>query len=179
MDTSKEISATLESYQIQKIDKMYVPYEATRRLAQILIKAIIENPEAEAPDVTDEMKAKEEQDVREDLIAQGNQRFFSPDDVSDMTWKEMFKNLEWDLEIDITGEQKDNQSDMATLSTVLQTVVSNPQALENPKVKVIFNKILSKTGTVSPIELSEMESLPVAPSGGQVGAGMEQVNPNV
>ena len=179
MDTSKEISATLESYQIQKIDKMYVPYEATRRLAQKLIKAIIENPEAEAPDVTDEMKAKEEQDVREDLIAQGNQRFFSPDDVSDMTWKEMFKNLEWDLEIDITGEQKDNQSDMATLSTVLQTVVSNPQALENPKVKVIFNKILSKTGTVSPIELSEMESLPVAPSGGQVGAGMEQVNPNV
>ena len=179
MDTSKEISATLESYQIQKIDKMYVPYEATRRLAQKLIKAIIENPEAEAPDVTDEMKAKEEQDVREDLIAQGNQRFFSPDDVSDMTWKEMFKNREWDLEIDITGEQKDNQSDMATLSTVLQTVVSNPQALENPKVKVIFNKILSKTGTVSPIELSEMESLPVAPSGGQVGAGMEETNPNV
>ena len=179
MDTSKEISATLESYQIQKIDKMYVPYEATRRLAQKLIKAIIENPEAEAPDVTDEMKAKEEQDVREDLIAQGNQRFFSPDDVSDMTWKEMFKNLEWDLEIDITGEQKDNHSDMATLSTVLQTVVSNPQALENPKVKVIFNKILSKTGTVSPIELSEMESLPVAPSGGQVGAGMEETNPNV
>jgi hypothetical protein len=178
MDTSKEISATLESYQIQKIDKMYVPYEATRRLAQKLINALIENPE-ETPIVTDELKAQEESNVKEDLIAQGNQRFFKPDDLTDMTWKEMFKNLEWDLEIDITGEQKDNQSDMATLSTVLQTVVSNPQALENPKVKVIFNKILSKTGTVSPIELSEMESLPVAPSGGQVEAGMEEINQNV
>lgn len=157
---------------------MYVPYEATRRLAQKLIKALLDNPE-ETPVVTDEMKAQEESNVKEDLIAQGNQRFFKPDDLTDMTWKEMFKNLEWDLEIDITGEQKDNQSDMATLSTVLQTVVHNPQALENPKVRLIFNKILSKTGTVSPIELSEMESLPVAPSGGQVDAGSQEINQNV
>lgn len=177
MDSSKEISAVLESYQLDKIDKLYVPYEATKRLAKEIANEIIAT--GEIPDITEEDIQGSKDKIAEELDSQGNQRFFKPDDLSDMTWKELFKNIEWELEIDITGEQKDNQADMATLSTIFSTVASNPLALENPNVKMLFNKILAKTGTVSPIEISESTGAkpinPVAPNGGQVGTGMEQL----
>ena len=179
MDTSDEIAATLESYDLDRIDKKYVPYEATKRLAKKLINHIITT--GEIPEVTPEMQQVEIDGVKAELDAQGNQRFFKPDELTDMTWKELFKDLEWQLEVDITGEQKDNQADMATLSTVFQTVASNPMVLNDPKAQLLFNKILTKTGTVSPMELQQMNSQPaptqptqpVAPQGGAgVGAGM-------
>lgn len=173
MDTSEEITATLEDYNIDKIDKMYVPYEAKKRLTQKAIDQIIET---ETYPIIDEATMQEEVDtVQQELSEQGNQRFFKPDETGEMKWKEVFKDLEWELEVDITGEQKDNQADMATLSTIFQTVATNPTALENETVRMVFNKILLKTGTVSPIELSEIKSSPVSPSGGQVGTGMESL----
>lgn len=173
MDSKEEITATLEDYNLDKIDKLYVPYEAKKRLTQKAIDQIIET---ETYPIIDEATMQEEVDgVQAELAVQGNQRFFKPDEIGDMTWKEVFKDLEWDLEIDITNEQKDNQADMATLSTIFQTVATNPTALQDENVKMIFNKILLKTGTVSPIELSEIKSNPVSPSGGQVGAGMESL----
>lgn len=162
LDTAEEISAVLESYQIAKIDKMYVPYEATKRLAKKIIKEIIET--GEIPSVTDEMKSQSIAEVQGELDEQGNQRFFTPDELPDVTWKEIFKDLEWELEIDITGEQKDNQADMATLSTVFTTIASNPAVLQNPDAKMLFNKILLKTNTVSPVELSQQSMQPTQPA---------------
>jgi len=43
---------------------------------------------------------------------------------------------------------------LQTLATVLQSIAANPQILTDPNAKMLFNKILSATGTVSPIELS-------------------------
>jgi hypothetical protein len=177
MDTSKEISATLEGYQIDKIDRKYVKSQATKNIANKAIKQIIET--GEIPTLTDEDVASEEGKVKAELQAQGTQRFFKPSDLSNKTWKELFKNLEWDLEIDITGEQKDNQADMATLSTVFQTVVGLQGQPMNPKASFLFNKILELTKTVSPLEIAEMseqaDSLPVTPIGGEVGAGVQQL----
>jgi hypothetical protein len=183
MDTSEEITATLESYHLDKIDKMYVPYEATKRLAKKIIQEIIAT--GEVPQISEADKQASTDQVKAELDAQGNQRFFKPDELTDMTWKELFKDLEWELEIDITGEQRDNQADMATLSTVFQTIASNPMALENPQAKLLFNKILTKTGTVSPIELADsnkptpqpMMTQPVMPNSGgqQVGTGINNL----
>jgi hypothetical protein len=178
MDTADEITATLESYHLDRIDKMYVPYEATKRLGRKVIRQIIDTQTF--PLLTQEMQDQEEQEVKAELDAQGNQRFFKPDELTDMTWKELFKDLEWELEVDITGEQAQNQADMATLATVFQTVVSKQGQPMSPEEKLLFNKILMKTGTVSPIELADSNrqtpqpQQPVAPvSGGQgVGAGL-------
>jgi hypothetical protein len=178
MDTSDEISATLEQYNLDRIDKEYVPYEATKRLAKTVIDHII--TKGEIPEVDPEMPQVAIDGVKKELDMQGNQRFFKPSDIENKTWKEVFKDLEWELEIDITGEQKDNQSDMATLSTIFQTVAANPQALEDPRVKMLFNKILMKTGTVSPMELNDgNRQTPPAPApsvappqGGAVDTGM-------
>jgi hypothetical protein len=153
MDTSDEITATLESYDLQKIDKQYVPYEATKRLAKQIINHIITT--GTIPKVTDQMKTDAQSQVQGEVDSQGNQRYFVPSELDDMTWKELFKDLEWELEIDITGEQKDVQGALMTLGTALQTVV-NPGYQNNPDAKLIINKILNLTGTVSPLELSQM-----------------------
>lgn len=47
---------------------------------------------------------------------------------------------------------------MATLSTVFNTIASNPNVLQNPDAKMLFNKILLKTNTVSPLELSQQST---------------------
>lgn len=154
MDTSDEIAATLEDYQIDRIDAQYVPYEAKKRLAKVVINHIIDT--GSVPEAIDPALPQMAQDsVKKELDAQGNQRFFKPSDLDDTTWKELFKNLEWELEVDITGEASDNQADMATLATVFQTVAANPAALQDPHVRMIFNKILMKTGTISPIEIAD------------------------
>jgi hypothetical protein len=167
MDTTEEISATLDSYNIEKIDKNYVPYTVTKSLAKKLIEHI--GKTGRIPLIDENTINQEAEQVEKFQSSFGSQRFFSPSEVKDKTWKEAFKDFEWEVEVDITGEQKDNIADMATLSTIFQTVAMNPQILENPKAKTIFNKILLKTGTVSPIELAEIDSQPTmsgAPSGG-------------
>ena len=184
MNNSDEITAVLEQYDIEKIDKKYVPYEATKRLAKKLINEIITT--GEIPEVTDEMKQESTDSVTQELDAQGNQRYFVPDELTDKTWKELFKDIEWELDIDVTGEGSDNKSDMATLSTVLQTLATNPGMLNDPRANMLFNKILTKSGTVSPMELSSLNSTSVppqpqpqtsaAPNGGAgVGADMSKL----
>jgi hypothetical protein len=180
MDNSEEITAVLQQYDIERIDKKYVPYEATKRLAKRLIEHIITT--GEIPEVTQDMKNQVQSEVTQELDAQGNQRFFKPSELDDTTWKELLKDIEWELEIDVTGEGSDNKADMATLSTVLQTLATNPGMLNDPKANLLFNKILMKTATVSPMELSALNSTsapnPIppqtstAPSGG-AGVGVD------
>lgn len=166
MNTSKEITATLESYHLDKIDTAYVPYEASLRLGKSIIKHIIDT--GEIPAITDENKLDATKQVQTELNAQGTQRYFKPDELSNTTWVQIFKDLEWELEIDITGEQSDNKSDMATLSTLFQTIVSKQGQPLTPEEKFVFDKILIKSSTVSPLELSSLntkttQSIPTPP----------------
>lgn len=181
MNNSDEITAILEQHDIQKIDKKYVPYEVTKRLAHKLINHIITT--GEIPEVTEGMVQEEQDVVSSELDAQGNQRYFKPDEVSDLTWKKLLEDIEWELEIDVTGEDTDSKTDIATLATMLQTIAGNPEILNNPKASLLFNKILIRTGTVSPVELTGLDSpaptqtqTPVAPVGGAgVGTGMGEL----
>jgi len=180
MDTSKEISATLDMHGIDKIERRYVPMEAIKRLNQKIIKHIVET--GEIPTITQDMQDGEIASVQKELDDQGNQRFFIPSEIETVTWKEVLKDLEWEIEIDITGEQSDDKSDMATLSSVFQTLASNPMVLNDPKASLLFNKILTKTGTVSPLELASLASAPqpqqqnpAAPVGGGSSAGIGEL----
>lgn len=150
LDTKEEIVATLEVNGIQKIDEMYVRNEAIRRSNKEVIETILNGGIAEQPDIQ-----LEQQKIQNELSDMGNQRFYSPGEIS---WKEYFKDVEWDLEVDITGEQAQNQNDLATLNTVFTTIAANPQILQTKDGKMIFNKILEKSGTVSPAEISMQPS---------------------
>jgi hypothetical protein len=175
MDTADEISATLESYDLQKVDSNYAPIEGNKRFAKKVIDQIAET--GEVPNITDQMRVDEINTVKAELQAQGTQRFFKPDELSDLTWKELLKDLEWELEIDITGEQKDNQADMATLATVFQTLVAKQGQPMTDDEKFVFDKILLKTNTVSPVEIANRPSSQSLgnPAVGEVGTNMSQL----
>ena len=169
MDNADEISATLEAHNIAKIDAMYVPVAAARRFNEKVLNELeesIRNPDAPLPSP---FNAQMEQEaVRQDMGALGNQRFFVPSDVDDRTWKEAFKDLEWEIEVDITGEQQNKQLILTTLNSALQAVV-NPAFANNPQAQFLVNKALSLAGGVSPIEISTLPKPQVLPQ--MVGAG--------
>lgn len=157
LNNSDEISMLLDDNQIKEIDRRYVPNEVIRRMNQkkkdTILSGEIWDPAVEGGEV---MATEEE--LKSKLT--GNQRFIKPSDIDSKTWKEVLKDMEWELDIDVTGEAKDTQGALATLTTVLQTVVGNPQMLADPNVKMIFNKILALTGTVSPMEIQTVEAQP-------------------
>ena len=156
MGNSEELNEILEEHQINKIDSLYIPIKAIKNYNK-KIKKMILSGEFLNQDIAEAEYAEQEAKLREALSQLGNQRFIKPSEISSKTWKDVLKDFEWELEIDITGESSDVQSALQTLSMVLQTVGSNPMILEDPRMKLVFNKILSKTGALSPIEISNTE----------------------
>ena len=165
MDTSEEISTILSEQQIIKIDSLYVPNEAIRQMNE-KVKNTILSGQIVDPDSNDLQAIT--QGIEEGLQADGNQRFIKPSEIKDKTWKEVLKDVEWEVDIDVTGESRDTQSIMATLTTVLQTLATNPAILNDPNAKTIFNKIIETTGAINPMELTTPQVQPV-PAGAVVG----------
>lgn len=180
MDTTEEISATLESHQIKQIDSAYVPKEAIRIANQQIKEDILAGKMTQSPDM-----GAIESKIRAKLGELGNQRFIRPSDISTKRWKDIFSKFIWEVEVEVTAEQQDKQAILQTLSNVFQTL-ANPntaQVLQTENGKLIFNKILEIAGAASPIEISQAQQpqmnigqagQPVAPVGGGqqiVGAG--------
>jgi len=196
MDTADEIGATLEAHNITKIDSMYIPAEAARRYNRKVIEDLIGKPTGKFETLYDEdgepykspiyagggkipspyQPDVAQQEVKAEMTAWGNQRFFVPDDVSDKTWKDVVKDLEWELEVNISGEAADKQTILTTLSTALQAV-ANPLYATNPQAQLVVSKILSATGVISPLELAAMPppTPPVQPSVGPPAQGLPAV----
>lgn len=165
MDTTEEISATLESHQIKQIDSMYVPNEAIRRSNKAIKESILKG---EIPEPMD--RGMMEQEIQKGLNQFGNQRFIKPSEIPTKTWKKVFSDLEWQVEVEVTNEQTDKQAVLDTLNTALQVVV-NPAYASNPDAKMIVGKILEETSVLSPLELS-MQSTPAVPVAGGSSVGL-------
>jgi len=148
ISNSDEITTVLEQHDITKIDEMFVPYEAVRRYNQDAIKTILSG---KTPNPFDQQQAQ--QQVKDQLALSGNQRFFKPSDISTTTWKDVLKDLEWRVEIDVTGESVNNQDVLTTLSTALNAV-ANPNYENNPQAQLVVSKILQATDVISPLELA-------------------------
>jgi hypothetical protein len=87
----------------------------------------------------------------------GNRRF-----LAQAMWigQEAFKDFEWEAEVGVTNESADKQVVLTSLTTLLQSIATNPAILQDPNARLVFNKILSYTGVVSPVELSIPASQP-------------------
>tara|TARA_Y100000310_G_scaffold335706_1_gene418423 strand:- start:6646 stop:8439 length:1794 start_codon:yes stop_codon:yes gene_type:complete len=161
IDTTEEISEILQDHQIKFIDSNYVPNEALRRVEQIKKEIVLQGQVFDP--TTEEQEVREQENIIQGgLNKQGRQRFIQPSDIKEKTWKESLKDLEWDLDVDITGEVKDKRGALATLNTLLQALV-NPkiqQLLQTDEGKMIVNKILDLSGTVSPVEMSQISTQP-------------------
>lgn len=170
MNNNKEVTATLDIHGIKQIEKKFIKNQAIIRSNKQIIDTVLSGQIAEQPDM-----AALESEVQGQLNEQGNKRFFAPSDMK--TWKDEFKGLETDIEIQITGEQQDKQAMFSTLNTAL-VAVTNPNFANNPKAQFIVDKILTATGHISPVELSSITELQQAtqqpvPSGGKVASDLK------
>lgn len=157
MDTKDEISATLEAHHIAKIDALYIPAEAARRFNQEAVEKTIRALESgdlgQAPQPFEPDTAQKS--VKDELAPLGNQRFFIPSDIDDSTWKDVMKDLEWKLEVNVTGEAIDKKSSLETINTAL-VAVTNPNYANNPAAQLLVGKALTLSNVVSPLELSTL-----------------------
>lgn len=150
MDTSDEIAAVLESHDIKQIDSQYVPVEAMKRvndkfLNQLFASIDDRNPLPEDPQA---MMAVEQGNIQAEQSSLGNARYFVPSEDKKVKWKDIFKDLEWDLQVEVTNEVVDKQATLQTLFQMLQLSSQDPQ-----RFQLIFNKMAEETGVISPIEL--------------------------
>ena len=167
MDTTDEIAAILESQQIDKLDSLFVPTEATKRTNKSVIDDIlnktpedIERGNLIDPEEQGRMFEDNQEAIQEGLNAFGNQRFIKPSEIKGKTWKKVLKDFVWEVEVDITGESKDTQAMIATLVTYFQTLASLQGRPMSPEMQLVSDKILTATSAISPVELSEVKSNP-------------------
>lgn len=178
---TKELVSILEANDIKKIDAKYIKSESIKKTNQDIINAVISGADV-TPEDQMMMQNINEKGLQSALNDQENVRTFVPSEIEDKTWNDIFKDFEWNVKVDVTGENSNTQEELTTITTILQIIGNNPQALTNPAFAYVFNKALTLTGTINPIELEqtikETQNMPqpveTAPtqSGGQVGGAM-------
>ena len=155
MDTADEIHATLGDVGVDKIDLMFIKGMSNKIALDLAKKDILSGKIHEGIN-EDDIKSM----VTGHLADQGGDRYFVPSDIDDTTWKDIFKDLEWEVEVEVSGEDSNKEAIMTSLTTVLQTIATNPMVLQDPNGKLLFNKILETSGSVSPIELKSAQAQP-------------------
>lgn len=162
LKNKKQVAAILDQNGLQQIDQMYIPVEAVKRYNAKTIAQTLSMQPGQTTGLPQPFNATAaQQDLQQETGAQGNQRFFVPDDADDKTWAEVFSDFEWDsIRVEITNENSDKQATLQTLNTVFQTIASNPIILNNPDARLVFNAILSETGKISPMQIAGGTTLP-------------------
>lgn len=163
---SKEISVILEENDIDWIDSKFIKNYSIKESNRIIKDKLLAG-EKVTPEDQQMMIQGMQTGIKQAMGEQGNQRFFKPSEISDKTWKEQLKDIEWNVDVDVTGENKDYQADMATLNTAL-TVVMNPSYAQNKEAQMIVGEILRMSSGLSPLKLSQVRSqapVPTAPIG--------------
>lgn len=151
MNTKEQLAATLESNDIAMVDSAYVRNSAISKRNDIIKAAAVEG-RVPSPYEFEQAGAMQDR-LSADLRSSGSRRYFSPDDIGEKTWKESLEGLEWEVEVEVTNETTDKEAVMTTLTTLMQTIAANPAVLSDPTARMLFNKILTATGQVSPAEI--------------------------
>lgn len=149
LDTTDEITEVLDSQGVTQFDSMYIPNQAIRTRNKKLKDQILSG------EIADDIPVAEiEQDLKKSLSVFGNQRSVKPSEVPDKTWKEFFKDFEWDAEVDVTHESEDVNEALTSLTTTFQTIAGMQGRPMTPDERLLFSQIMEKSGTVSPLQLS-------------------------
>lgn len=157
LNTSKEIASVLAEHDITSVDGKYIKANVDKIVSRELVKKVLADEEP-TPEEQAALTQGAEQGIKGSLSELGNTRFFKPSELDNKTWKMVLDGIEWELEVDVTGEGSNAKDDMTTLTTVFQTIANPATAgvLQTPAGKLLFNRILQKAGSVSPLELSVM-----------------------
>jgi len=153
MNNADEIVATLGDYGIKQIEDIYIRNTVNQIKNDAIKEAALSG---KLPQPID--SASIEKNIKDTLNQNGNTRFIKPSDVSDKTWKDVFNQFEWEIQVDVTGEAQDTQSMMTTLNTLFTTLARLNGQPMSPEMKLVYNKIITTAGNISPLELSQADS---------------------
>lgn len=159
LDTTDEIVAVLDSNGIKQLDTWYIGSEAIKKVNAKVLESVLSG-QMVSPEEQAQMFKQETDKLQTQLSSMGNTRFIKPSELDDKTWKDIFKNFEWEVEVEVTGEASDKAAMLESLTTILQTIAQNPQIMENPTFKTVWGKTLEISGAMSPIELSQTMNTP-------------------
>jgi hypothetical protein len=160
IDTKEEISATLDLHGVKRIDEMYLKNVPVRKVNKALAEKVLSGPSIMQGE-REMLLQQAQEETRGNLEAMDDQRFYAPDDIDEKTWKAQLEGIEWDIEVDVTGEARDVQEALTTLDTALQAIVQ-PGFEQNKRAQAVVGKILELTGTLSPVEYYALPS-PIQP----------------
>lgn len=156
LNSTEEIAPYLTSDEIEEIDR----FQLSARLKEELNKYFADGSRGEVP-----TEASVRQALEEENAIFGQKRFIAPSRDENKTWKEYFKDFEFDVQVETSNEEQDKNVVIQTLSTIFQTVASNPQILQDPNARKIFNKILEESSVLSPLEFKTVATPAPAPQG--------------
>lgn len=69
---------------------------------------------------------------------------------------EYWEEMDYKIFVTVTGEGHNKASILESLTTVFQTIMTNPAALQDPRVMTVFNKIMEESGAMSPLALASV-----------------------
>lgn len=170
MDTKDEVLAILDQNMIDKIDAKYISHMVNKEVNEKMVDRTIESfetgTELPTPEEQMEMEASLTSNMQGQLDSlMAGQRFFKPDDMDEMTWKEAMDGFEMKVNVEVTNENTDKQAVLQTLNMLLTSIASNPAILNDPNARMIFTEILKETGRISPLQLTDVAPT-TAPTGG-------------
>lgn len=160
LNNAKEISDILSDAEVKMIDGIYIKNQAIRNYNKRTVDTIIGNIQKKnfAP-IPQFDEQGEQQKIKDQLAPLGNRRFFKPDDLDDATWAAQLKDLEWEVEVDVTGEAIDVKENLAVLVQLLG-IMAQPGFNANPQSQAIVSRFLELSGAMSPVEFSALQPPP-------------------
>lgn len=179
LNHKEEIAVALDEEDVGRIDAIYLKDAAIRKANKQMLDAIdenltrVQNGQGVVPIDASGMLDQNMGSMQESLNLMGNTRYFKPSDITDDMWKDVLADFEWDMEIDITGEESDMQEVLAAYSQAV-TAVLNPGFATNDAAKALVGKMVSVTGAMNPMQFKQLlgassaaQIMQAAPRGGQ------------
>lgn len=156
------LASDFSTEELKTIDKAFALNEANNRVKEAVLSGQIVSAE----------EYEQAIDAFTQFIAQdGKRRYIEVP-------KDYFKNYEEDVTIDITGETRNKQATLQTLSSILAQVAGNPALLQDPTLSQIFSEILEISGVniipVSPQQQPQQQQQMKAPQAPQQSAVANQ-----
>lgn len=130
--------------ELKQIDKSFAVSEANNRVKEAVLSGKIVNSDDYQSAI----------DAYSQFISQDGKRRYI--DIP----KDYFKDFEEKITIDITGETRNKQATLQTLSTILSQVAGNPMLLQDPTLLKIFNEILEISGVDIIPEIPTQQTTP-------------------
>jgi hypothetical protein len=160
LKNTDELVAVLDGMELEEYDKLALPFKMQEEIMARLEVGHI-------PTEQELMMAIDEQN------AESNVRVATPSKDKAKTWKEVFKDFEWDIDPEISGENRDKQAALVSLNSILDKMSVDPEAFSPEDRRKVMNMIINEVGSdiISPLQFKGVALQGTGQTGGiQTGA---------